>query len=155
MSEHKATIIWKGNPAEFQKRRYSREHTWEFDGGAKVQASSSPSVVPVPLSNAAAVDPEEAFVASVASCHMLWFLHLARDKGFVVESYTDEAVGHMAKNSEGAFWISTIKLKPKIHFAGDKSPTPEELHALHHSSHEKCFIANSIKTEVTVETAHG
>jgi len=150
MSAHKAIINWKNSSPDFLKGRYSREHTWEFDGGLVVQASSSPSVVPVPLSNPAFIDPEEAFVASVSSCHMLTFLYLAGKKGFVVDSYRDEATGHMAKNEKGIPFVATMTLRPEIVF-GDKTPTKEEMDHLHHMAHEQCFIANSIKTEVTVE----
>jgi len=151
MSEHKATIRWdlpKG--AEFLKGRYSREHTWTFDGGLTIPASSAPSSVPVPYSNPAHVDPEEAFVASVSSCHMLTFLYLAYRDGFQVESYTDEAIGIMTKNEKGIAWVSAISLNPKIVYSGDKLPTPPDEARLHHLSHEQCFIANSIKTEVRV-----
>jgi organic hydroperoxide reductase OsmC/OhrA len=147
MSEHKATIRWK-RTGDFLKGKYAREHTWTFDGGATVPASSSPHVVPPPLSNPANVDPEEAFVASLSSCHMLWFLDLARRQGFQVESYDDEAVGVMAKNDEGVFWISTVTLHPKITWAGDKRPSPADEDKLHHEAHRQCFIANSVKTRV-------
>jgi organic hydroperoxide reductase OsmC/OhrA len=154
MSEHRAIIRWKNNAgADFLKRKYSREHSWSFDGGATVPASSSPHVVPVPLSNPACVDPEEAFIASVASCHMLWFLHLAGEAGFSVESYVDEAVGLMAKNSTGAFWISEITLRPQIVYRDGNVPSTAKAEELHHKSHEQCFIANSIRTKVTVVAA--
>ena len=126
MSEHKVTIQWKRSGADFLQNKYSREHTWAFDGGATVAASSSPSVVPVPHSNPANVDPEEAFVAAVSSCHMLWFLSLAAGEGFVVDSYVDEAVGLMTRNESGVLWISSIRLKPKVAWSGDKRPTSEE-----------------------------
>jgi len=132
------------------KGKYSREHTWSFDGGATVAASPSPSVVPAPYSNPALVDPEEAFVASVSSCHMLTYLHVARQQGFQVDSYRDEAVGAMTKNESGALWISSIALHPRIVYSGDKLPTPADEKRLHHLAHEQCFIANSIKTEVIV-----
>lgn len=151
MSEHKAIIQWFRNGPDYRQGRYSREHTWRFDGGLIVAASSSPSVVPVPYSNPANVDPEEAFIAAVSSCHMLWFLSLAAREGLVVDSYTDEAVGVMTKNERGGLWISSIRLRPKISYDGDKRPTSEGEKELHHMAHEKCFIANSIKTEVIVE----
>ncbi|MEO6036438.1 MAG: OsmC family protein [Verrucomicrobiota bacterium] len=150
MSEHKATVQWKLQGADFIKGKYSREHTWAFDGGITMAASSSPSVVPVPFSNPALVDPEEAFVASVSSCHMLTYLYLASRAGFIVKSYEDAAVGWMSKNSEGSFWISSIELRPKIAYDEGKLPTAEEVEQLHHGAHEQCFIANSIKTAVTV-----
>jgi organic hydroperoxide reductase OsmC/OhrA len=115
-----------------------------------VPASPSPSVVPAPYSNPACLDPEEAFVASIASCHMLTFLHLASRAGFQVDSYHDEAVGRMAKNERGVPWVSAVTLRPKIIYSGERSPAPEDQERLHHQAHEQCFIANSIKTEVTV-----
>jgi len=150
MSEHKAIISWKRTSPEFRKGKYSREHTWTFDGGVTVPASPSPSVVPVPYSNPAHVDPEEAFVAAVSSCHMLTYLYLACQKGFEVDSYRDEAVGVMTKNQSGVLWISSVTLYPQIAYSGEKLPTPAEEEHLHHLAHEQCFIANSIKTEVTV-----
>lgn len=151
MSEHKAIIDWKRGDADFLSGKYSREHTWTFDGGATVQASASPSVVPVPYANPAKVDPEEAFVASVSSCHMLTFIYLAGKKRFQVDAYRDEAVGHMTKNEKGVPWISSIELHPAITYGGDKIPSPAEEEHLHHLAHEQCFIANSIKTHVTVK----
>ena len=150
MSELKATIRWKCNDPDFLKGRYSREHTWTFDGGVVVPASSSPSVVPVPMSNPANVDPEEAFVASVSSCHMLTFVYLAGRAKFQVDSYEDEAVGVMTKNEKGVPWVSAITLHPRIVFGGAKHPTSAELETLHHQAHEQCFIAASIKTQVRV-----
>ena len=150
MSEHKATIEWKRNSSDFLKGKYSREHTWLFDGGAKVQASSSPSVVPVPYANPAYVDPEEAFVAAISSCHMLTWIYLASRQGFQIDSYVDRAIGHMTKGDNGTPWISSVVLNPQIAFSGDKQPTAEEVDRLHHLAHEQCFIANSVKTKITV-----
>jgi organic hydroperoxide reductase OsmC/OhrA len=150
MSEHTVRIIWSNNSAdEFLKRKYSREHTWEFDGGARVAASSSPSVVPVPFSNPSCVDPEEAFVAAVSSCHMLWFLSLAAEAGFIVENYADVATGLMS-NSDKVTWISEITLVPVIVYAEENKPTQRQEQQLHHGAHQRCFIANSIKTKVTI-----
>ncbi len=154
MSEHKATISWKRTGADFLKGRFSREHTWTFDGGLTVAASVSPAVVPAPHSNPAAVDPEEAFVASLSSCHMLTYVWLASRQGFVVDSYVDEAVGVMSKNEKGVPWVSKVTLNPKIAYSGDKQPTPADIEKLHHGAHEQCFIANSVKTEVVVAGAH-
>ncbi|MSU59646.1 MAG: OsmC family peroxiredoxin [Pedosphaera sp.] len=153
MSEHKAIIRWQRTSEEFLKGKYSREHTWTFDGGATVAASPSPSVVPAPWSNPAHVDPEEAYVASISSCHMLTFLFLASKQGFQVDSYEDESVGTMAKNEKGVPWVSLVSLKPKIVYSGAKFPTPVDEEKLHHLAHEQCFIANSIKTEVVVRAA--
>jgi organic hydroperoxide reductase OsmC/OhrA len=153
MSEHRATITWSTNAAvaDFSRGKYSREHTWTFDGGATVAGSSSPSVVPLPWSSAAAVDPEEAFVASISSCHMLTFLYLAAKAGFALTSYRDEAIGVMTKGANGAPWVSKVTLRPEFGWAGDKRPSAAELAELHHHAHEQCFIANSIKTEVVVD----
>jgi organic hydroperoxide reductase OsmC/OhrA len=152
MSEYRVTVEWTGAaaPEDFVKGRYSREHRWAFDGGAVVAASSSPSVVRVPWSNPSCVDPEEAFVAAISSCHMLTFLYLASQAGFVVASYRDEAIGAMTKTPAGVQWVSRVTLMPKIVYVGDKQPTAEELAHLHHRSHQDCFIANSVKTEIVV-----
>jgi organic hydroperoxide reductase OsmC/OhrA len=150
MSEHKATISWQRIGNEFLPGKYSREHTWSFDGGAVLAASASPSIVPPPWSNPAKVDPEEAFVASVSSCHMLTFLFLASQQGIQVDAYQDDAVGVMTKNDRGVPWISSVTLNPKVVYSGDKRPTPSDEERLHHLAHDQCFIANSIKTEVKV-----
>jgi organic hydroperoxide reductase OsmC/OhrA len=150
MSEHQAIIRWQRTSPDFLKGKYSREHSWTFDGGLTVPASPSPAVVPAPYSNAANVDPEEAFVAAISSCHMLTFLYLASKQGFQVDSYDDQAVGVTAKNERGVPWVSEVTLKPKIAYSGEKLPTPEDEERLHHGAHEQCFIANSIKTQVRV-----
>lgn len=150
MGEYKAVIKWKRTSPDFLRGKYSREHTWTFDGGAAVPASASPHVVPTPWSNPACVDPEEAFIASISSCHMLTFLYLAAKEGFQIDSYEDEAVGSMSKNEKGVPWVSSIVLNPKIVYSGDKIPTATEQDRLHHLAHEQCFIANSVKTEITV-----
>ena len=152
MAEHKATVRWTlpGNAEAFLKGRYSREHTWTFDGGVTVPASPAPSVVPVPYSNPAAVDPEEAYVASIASCHMLTFLYVAMREGFVVERYEDDAVGVMRKNERGAIWVAAVTLHPRIVYGGEKRPTAADVDHLHQLAHEQCFIASSVKTEITV-----
>jgi organic hydroperoxide reductase OsmC/OhrA len=150
MSQHKATVSWKSDNENFLAGKFTRVHTWAFDGGAVVAASASPSVVPAPYSSAVGIDPEEAFVASVSSCHMLTFLHEARKAGFRVDAYDDEAVGEMTKNERGVPWISKITLNPRIVYGGDKRPSPEDEGVLHHKAHDFCFIAQSIKTDVTV-----
>jgi organic hydroperoxide reductase OsmC/OhrA len=151
MAEYKATVVWSRDGAVFTDNRYSRGHRWLFDGGVEVPASSSPHVVPLPLSVAAAVDPEEAFVASLSSCHMLWFLSLAARRGLVVDSYRDEAVGVMSKDASGKPALTRVTLRPEVHFAGDRRPTADEVAALHHAAHEECFIARSVKTDVRCE----
>jgi len=150
MSEHKAIIHWNRASQDFLLGKYSREHTWTFDGGLTVPASPSPSVVPAPYSNPANVDPEEAFVAAVSSCHMLSFLYVAYRQGFQVDSYHDEARGMMTKNEKGVPWVSSVILQPQIAYSGEKLPSPADEQHLHHLAHEQCFIANSIKTEVIV-----
>jgi organic hydroperoxide reductase OsmC/OhrA len=151
MSEHKATIRWTPSGGDFLKGRYSRGHTWTFDCGVTVPASSSPSAVPKPYSIEANVDPEEAFVASLSSCHMLTFLYVAAKAGFEIASYEDESVGTMTKNERGVMWVSVVTLHPKIEYAGEKKPAPDEEARLHHAAHDQCFIANSVKTVVKVE----
>lgn len=136
----------------FLKGRYSREHTWTFDGGVTVPASPSPGVIPAPWSNPAGVDPEEAYVAAISSCHMLTFLYVAMREGFVVSSYEDDAVGVMRKNERGAIWVSAVTLTPRIVYGGggNKEPTAADVDHLHHLAHEQCFIANSVKTEIRI-----
>jgi organic hydroperoxide reductase OsmC/OhrA len=151
MSEHKAIIRWTFAGGDFLKGRYSREHTWTFDGGVIVPASSSPAAVPKPFSNEANVDPEEAFVASLASCHMLTYLFLASKAGFEIASYEDQAIGTMTKNERGVAWVSRVVLQPRISYQGEKRPSGADEDRLHHSAHEQCFIANSVKTEITVQ----
>ncbi len=151
MPTYTAKITWKiDSPESFVKNRYTRGHTWEFDGGTVVPASSSPHAVRAPFSVEAAVDPEEALVASAASCHMLTFLWLAAKAGFNIASYTDNAVGEMTGNEDGRQWISTITLDPQIEWIGE-APSENELADLHHRAHEGCYIANSIKSEVVVK----
>ena len=151
MSEYKATIKWQRTGPDFLKGKYSREHTWTFDGGVVVPASPSLSVVPEPWSNPAHVDPEEAFVAAISSCHMLTFLFLAAKQGFQIDSYEDESVGAMTKNEKGIPWVSSVTLNPKIVYSGEKRPAAADEKHLHHLAHEQCFIANSVKTEIVVK----
>lgn len=154
MAEYKAIIKWQRNGPDFLKGKYSREHTWTFDGGVTVPASSSPHVVPAPYSNTSCVDPEEAFVASLSSCHMLTFLFLAQKRGFQIDSYEDEAIGVLTKNDDGTVWVSAVTLHPKIAFSGDKLPSLTDKEHLHEMAHKQCFISNSVKTEVTVRFKH-
>jgi organic hydroperoxide reductase OsmC/OhrA len=149
-SEHKAVISWTHSRGDFLKGTYSREHTWTFDGGAAIPASPSPSAVPIPYSNAANVDPEEAFVASISSCHMLTFLYLASKHGFEAIAYEDQAAGVMTKNERGMAWVSSVILRPRITYSAERIPSPEQERQLHHDAHDQCFIANSVKTEVSV-----
>jgi organic hydroperoxide reductase OsmC/OhrA len=151
MAQYTAKISWKSDSAElFGKNQYSRGHTWTFDGGIEMPASSSPHSVRLPYSVENAIDPEEALVASASSCHMLTFLWIAARKGYVIDSYEDNAVGEMTKNTEGKQWISKITFDPKIAWSGNKIPTAEEIGEMHHQAHAECYIANSIKSEVQV-----
>jgi organic hydroperoxide reductase OsmC/OhrA len=152
MSTYTATIRWTRKPEErFVDGKYGRAHLWRFDGGAEIPASSSPSVVRVPFSDPAGVDPEEALVASLASCHMLFFLDFAKRPGFVVEAYEDVAEGVMAKRADGRVAMALVTLKPRITFSGDKRPTLADVEAIHHHAHDACYIANSVNFEVKVE----
>jgi len=151
MSEYRAIIEWNRNGAMFTDNKYSRGHRWLFDGGVEVPASSSPHSVRLPFSVENAVDPEEALVAALSSCHMLTFLYLAAKKKFVIESYRDDAVGFMEKNEQGRLAITRVTLRPAVTFVGDLLPTGSEIAELHHGAHEECYIANSVKTEVSVE----
>jgi len=150
MSQHKAKIEWKGWTPEYALGKYSRVHTWSFDGGLTVPASAAPGVVPAPFVDLAGVDPEEAFVASISSCHMLTYLHVARRAGFQIESYVDEAVGDMAKNDKGIPWVATVTLNPQIVYVGDKRPSHEEEAQLHHKAHDGCYVSQSVKSDVKV-----
>ena len=152
MSTYTATIRWsRTGEGDFAKGQYSRAHEWTFDGGAIVPASPSPHIVPAPWNDPAGVDPEEAFVASLSSCHMLFFVDFARRAGFVVDSYVDEAEGELEKRDDGKMWMSRVTLRPRITWGGDARPSDEQVARLHHRAHEDCFIANSVKTQVTVE----
>lgn len=147
MSEHKVTLTWERGDTPFEYQKYPRDHTWKFDGGHEMTASAAPAY----LGNPKHVDPEEAYVASLSSCHMLTFLSIACKQKFVMDEYVDEVVGVMEKNSEGKLAITRVTLKPRIKFSGEKQPTKEELDKMHHAAHENCFIANSVKTEIKVE----
>src|SRR5215813_7983418 len=151
MSSYTATVIWtRPEGAAFTDNKYSRGHEWRFDGNVTVPASSSPKVVPLPLSKADAVDPEEAFIASLSSCHMLFFLFYAAKAGFKIDRYEDEAIGEMGKNAGGKMAMLKVRLRPKIAWDGN-APGAEQLDKLHHSAHDSCFIANSVTCEVLIE----
>ncbi len=151
MSRYTAEVTWSREGGDFLGNRYSRKHLLRFDGGLEIPGSSSPQVVPLPMSDASALDPEEAFVASLSSCHMLWFLSIAAKHRFCVEHYTDTAVGVMEKNADGKVAMTVVTLYPEATFSGSRVPTREELEAMHHEAHEACFIASSVKTEVRCE----
>jgi organic hydroperoxide reductase OsmC/OhrA len=149
--QYQARIHWERGEAAFTDNRYSRGHHWYFDGGLEVPASSSPAVVRVPYSVEKAVDPEEALVAALSSCHMLWFLSLAAERGFRVDEYTDDAQGVMGRNANERLAMVRVTLRPRASFSGERLPAREELMQLHHRAHDECFIANSVTTEVRVE----
>jgi organic hydroperoxide reductase OsmC/OhrA len=151
--QFEARLEWQRNGQDFLDQRYSRAHEWIFDGGLRVPASSSPLSVPLPMSVADNIDPEEALVAATSSCHMLFFLSIAARRGHVVESYADSAVGLLEKNAEGRVAFTNITLRPQIVFGGSAWPSEEEIAAIHHEAHEKCYIANSLKAEITIEPA--
>ncbi len=152
MSKYYAKIVWnRGSDENYIDNKYSRGHEWSFDGGVTVPASSSPHVVPLPYSVEANVDPEEAFVASLSSCHMLFFLSIAAKRQFIIDGYIDNAIGVVEKDSDGKISMTKVTLRPEVNFSGDRQPSIEQLEKMHHQSHEQCFIANSVKTEVVTE----
>lgn len=151
MAHHTAEILWTRGTQVFTDNKYSRKHRWRFDGGLEVNASSSPHVVAPPYSAVDAIDPEEAFVASLSSCHMLWFLSIAARQGFVVDEYHDAATGVMAKNDAGKLAMAEVVLRPRVTFSGARRPSGMQLEAMHHEAHEACFIANSVRTHVRCE----
>ena len=151
MSCYKATVSWTNSGPDFIGNKYSREHQWQFVGGAVVEATAAPDIVPQPWSNPANVDPEAACVASLSSCHMLFFLYLAGKQGFEVTSYQDQAEGYLEKNDDGNMSMTRVVLRPRIEYSGDKIPDQETLDQLHHAAHEHCFIANSVTTRIIIE----
>jgi organic hydroperoxide reductase OsmC/OhrA len=154
MSDYSAQLAWHRQPQEaFTDNRYSRKHLLRFDGGAEMPGSSAVSSVPLPHSDPSAVDPEEMFIASLSSCHLLWFLSLAAQAGFVVDRYDDAAVGTLAKDARGRVAMTVVTLRPQVRFGGPRQPTAEEHEALHHQAHERCYIANSVLTEVRCRPA--
>lgn len=154
MSTYTAAIRWERGDQPFTDTRYSRAHRWLFDGGVEVPGSSSPHSVPLPYSQANAVDPEEAFVASLSSCHMLWFLSIAAKRGFCVDSYVDHAEGMMARNAAGKFAMTLVTLRPLVEFAGSPLPARSDIESMHHKAHAECFIANSVKTDISCEPVY-
>jgi organic hydroperoxide reductase OsmC/OhrA len=148
MSEHKATISWSRDGKNFGYKTYSRDHAWRFENGVEVPASAAPAY----LGNPQRVDPEGALVAALSSCHMLTFLALASNKGFVIDSYEDRAVGFVEKNAQGKLAVTRVELHPKIAFSGPKTPAAADMEWLHDKAHRECFIANSVTTDVRVVT---
>ena len=153
MSKYIVAIIWERNGAIFTDNKYNRSHHWEFDGGQVIPASSSPQVVPTPFSDPSVVDPEEAFIASISSCHMLWFLSIAAKRGFIVDHYNDEAEGLMESNEENQLAITNVRLRPHIKYLNKSAPSIEENAKMHHTAHKKCFIANSVRTTIDVDSS--
>jgi organic hydroperoxide reductase OsmC/OhrA len=151
MHEYTAETIWLRGEQPFLDKRYSRKHVVRFDGGADLALSASPHVVPAPMSDPAAADPEELLVASLSSCHMLWFLSIAAQRRFRVDRYADQASGTMAKGANGKLFLSRITLRPSVSFSGERVPTREEVNAMHQLAHEECYIANSVRSEVVCE----
>jgi organic hydroperoxide reductase OsmC/OhrA len=152
MSQYVATVVWNKIATEnFIDNKYSRAHQWKFDGGTVIEASSSPHVVPLPYSHEANVDPEEAFIASISSCHMLFFLSFAANKNFTVESYMDQATGIMQIDNNKRMSMTDVTLQPKILFSGNKQPTKEQIEKIHHNAHKQCFIANSVNTKIHIK----
>jgi organic hydroperoxide reductase OsmC/OhrA len=149
MSEHKAKIVWARNGADFGYKTYPRDHVWRFDNGVEIAGSAAAAY----LGNPQRIDPESAFVAALSSCHMLTFLALASNKGFIVDSYEDAAVGHLEKNASGKLAVTRVELHPKIVYSGAKQPNDSDLEWLHDKAHRECFIANSVTTEVKVIAA--
>jgi len=147
MSEHRAKVQWQRS-GEFRYETYSRAHTLQFDG-VTVPGNAAPANIPSTVPPRPGVDPEQAFVAALSSCHMLWFLHLACQRKFLVDRYIDDAVGVLDRT-----WMSQVTLRPVVTFSG-KAPSDEEHRALHHKAHEKCYIANSVKTDVRIEPRIG
>jgi organic hydroperoxide reductase OsmC/OhrA len=154
MSHYSTDVLWTRDDQPFLDKKYSRRHVIRFDGGIEVPGSSSPSVVRLPFSDPAAIDPEETFVASLSTCHMLWFLDLAARAGFLVDRYADHATGVMEKNAEGRLAMTVVTLHPDVTFGGAKLPTRAELDALHHHAHEECYIASSVRSDVRCEPVY-
>ena len=147
MSEHRAKIIWNRGSAEFSYDAYSRDHRWEFAQDMRIEASAAPEFRGTPER----IDPEEAFVAALSSCHMLTFLAIAARRRLVVDSYTDSAVGYLEENAAGKLAVTRVTLRPEICFAEDCRPSDQELEKLHHLAHDACFLANSVETEISIE----
>ncbi|MBI3791507.1 MAG: OsmC family protein [Gemmatimonadetes bacterium] len=155
MAHYSTDLVWTRGDQPFLDKRYSRRHLIRLDGGVEIPASSSPHVVRVPMSDPAALDPEEGFVASLSSCHMLWFLDFAARAGFRVDRYADHATGVLAKNAAGREAMTEVTLHPDVAFSGERRPTREEITHLHHQAHDACYIANSVTTDVRVEPEFG
>ncbi len=152
MSHFSATVKWQRDGADFLNNKYSRAHVWQFDGGVEIAASASPHIVPLPWSREENVDPEEAYIAALSSCHMLFFLSIAAEQGYQVESYQDDASGKMGKNEDGKIVVTRVILNPRLEFSGNSIPNLASIKSIHHSAHEQCFLANSVNTEIEIST---
>lgn len=152
MSDYFATVEWQLTEGDFLKGQYSRLHDWRFDNGTSIQATASPHIVPAPWTDGSRVDPEEAFVASISSCHMLFFLSIAASKGLIIKQYTDKARGVLADRGDGKLAMTEVELNPSLLIENNEKATPELLGTIHHLAHEQCFIANSVNTEITINT---
>jgi len=151
VSKYEATVSWHRRDHPFLDDTYSRGHEWSFDGGVVVPASASPEIVALPMSVAENVDPEEAFIASISSCHMLFFLSIACKNGIVIDSYDDNACGFLQKDDAGNLSMTKVVLRPQAKYSGDKVPERKEIETMHHLAHKLCFIANSVKTDISTE----
>jgi organic hydroperoxide reductase OsmC/OhrA len=151
VSEHFATVEWRRTTPDFKYPTYDRAHHLRFDEGLEIAATGARANIPASAPYSPGVDPEQALVAAISSCHMLWFLHLACDAKLVVDRYTDRAVGVLAKNRDGKMAITRVTLRPEIAFGAGTQPTREQLDELHEKAHERCFIANSVKSEIVIE----
>jgi organic hydroperoxide reductase OsmC/OhrA len=151
MVNYTADIIWERGEQTFVDLGYSRAHRWRFAGGLEVPASASPHIVPLPMSDATAIDPEAAFVAALSSCHMLWFLSIAANRRFCVDRYHDAATGVMGRNAEGRLAITVVTLRPTVIFSGAQRPDWQQVLAMHTQAHHECFIASSVKSEIRCE----
>ncbi len=154
MSEYTVEALWQRGAQDFLDQRYSRRHLLRFDGGLAIPGSSSPQVVPVPMSDPTALDPEEAFLSALSSCHLLWFLSIAAGRGFRVDRYFDAASGVMATDEAGRTMMSRVTLRPEVAFSGDRLPTRAQVEQMHEHAHQQCFIANSVKSAVHCEPVH-
>jgi organic hydroperoxide reductase OsmC/OhrA len=149
MSEHRATIAWERRSSEFAYNTYNRSHTVDYGGGIRVPATAAPANIPPTAIEGHGMDPEQAFVGALSSCHMLWFLHMACRANYVVDRYEDEASGVLEKNAEGRMAITRVTLRPVVRFAG-RAPSAEEHAQLHEGAHQRCFVSNSVTTDVTI-----
>lgn len=150
MSEHRATVVWQRTTPDFVYETYSRNYFFEFEGGIRFVGTAAPTNIPKTSKTSVGVDPEQAFVAAISSCHMLWFMHWACQAGFIVDRYADDAIGTLAKNAAGKLAITRVVLRPVVTFGG-KSPTSQEFADLHEHAHARCFIANSVNSEIVLE----